>query len=63
MSGGPKPRNGGQREVLEWVGEQSRCRDSVFNRELSTPGFFQTLCLVALLSSHLPALWLVFAVD
>lgn len=37
------------------MGEQSRRWDSVFNRELSTPGFFQTLCLVALLSSHLLA--------
>lgn len=43
----------GGREALEWVGEQSRCWDSVFNRELSTPGFPQILCLVALLSGHL----------
>lgn len=42
-------------ERPEWVGEQSRRWDSVFNRELSTPGFFQTLYLVALLSSHLLA--------
>lgn len=45
----------GDREALEWVGEQSKRWDSVFNRELSTPGFFQTLCLVALLSGHLQA--------
>lgn len=56
----PEPRSRGQRP--ERVGERSRCWDSVFNRELSTPGVFQTLpCGFAV--QPLPALWLVFAVD
>lgn len=45
----------GDREAPEWVGEQSRHWDTVFNRELFIPGFFQIWCLMALLSSHLLA--------
>ncbi|XP_064447424.1 uridylate-specific endoribonuclease isoform X2 [Mirounga angustirostris] len=46
----------GDREALERAGEQGRRWDSVFNRELSTPGFSPRLCAsVALLSGHLQA--------
>lgn len=47
---GPKAKEWGTERL--WSGLESRaCTGTLFNRELSTPGFFQILCLEPLLCS------------
>lgn len=51
---GPKAKEWGTERP--WSGWESGAgAGTLFNRELSIPGFFQILCLMALLSSHLLA--------